>query len=176
VVLAHPHPAYGGTMNTKAVFQAAKAFCRLNCAVLRFNFRGAGRSEGVFSDGPGELDDYRAALDFAASKYPDVGIWSAGISFGSWVAATVGASDDRVTKLLVIAPPVKGYDFSALAASDKPKFFIQGERDEICPTRDLWEFYAHASEPKDIAIIETASHLFEGRLTEMAAAIEGFME
>jgi alpha/beta superfamily hydrolase len=173
--MAHPHPLYGGTMNTKAVFQGAKAFCRLGCVVLRFNFRGAGRSEGVFSDGPGELDDYRAALDFGCSAYPGIEVWSVGISFGSWVATTVGAQDDRVTRLLAIAPPVKSYDFDSLAASVKPKFFIQGERDEICPTRDLWEFYAHASEPKDIAVIDAANHLFDGRLAEMAEAIEGFM-
>jgi alpha/beta superfamily hydrolase len=176
VVMAHPHPVYGGTMNTKAVFQGAKAFCRLGCAVLRFNFRGAGRSEGTFSDGPGELDDYRAALEFAASRYPGLEVWSAGISFGAWVATTVGAGDDRVTRLLAIAPPVKSYDFGPLASSTKPKFFIQGERDELCPTGDLWEFYARASEPKDIAVIDAASHLFDGRLTEMAEAIERFME
>lgn len=176
VVIAHPHPLYGGTMNTKAVFQAAKAFCRLGCAVVRFNFRGAGRSEGTFSDGPGEMGDYRAALEFAAARYPGAEIWSAGVSFGSWVATTVGAEDARVTRLLAIAPPIDSYDFGPLARSPKPKFFIQGERDEICPTRALWQFYAHADEPKDIAVIDAADHLFEGRLAEMAEAIERFME
>ncbi len=176
VVVAHPHPVYGGTMNTKAVFQAAKAFCRLGCAVVRFNFRGAGRSEGTFSNGPGELDDYRAALEFAAARHPGIEIWGAGISFGSWVATTVGAEDRQVTRLLAIAPPVDSYDFGPLAQSPKPKFFIQGERDEICPTPALWRFYAHAMEPKEIAVIDAANHLFDGRLTEMAEAIERFME
>ncbi|HSK09728.1 MAG TPA: alpha/beta family hydrolase [Vicinamibacterales bacterium] len=176
VVVGHPHPVYGGTMNTKAVFQAAKAFCRLGCAVVRFNFRGAGRSEGTFSDGPGELEDFRAALDFAAGRYPGAEIWAAGVSFGAWVATTVGAEDDRVTRLLAIAPPVEGYDFGPLRTSPKPKFFIQGERDEICPTPALWQFYAHAAEPKDIVVVEAANHLFDGRLDEMAEAIERFME
>ncbi len=176
VVVAHPHPVHGGTMNTKAVFQAAKAFCRLGCAVVRFNFRGAGRSEGTFSDGPGELDDYRAALEFGASRHPGIEIWSVGISFGSWAATTVGAEDDRVTRLLAIAPPVESYDFALMARSPKPKYFIQGERDEICPTPALWQFYAHAAEPKDIVVIDAANHLFDGRLTEMAEAVERFME
>ncbi|MBP1636730.1 MAG: Alpha/beta hydrolase [Acidobacteria bacterium] len=176
VVIGHPHPVYGGTMNTKVVFQAAKAFCRLGCAVVRFNFRGAGRSEGAFGNGPGELDDYRAAVEFGARIHPGQEIWSAGISFGSWVATTVGAEDARVTRLLAIAPPVESYDFEPLARSAKPKFFIQGERDEICPAPALWQFYARAAEPKDIVVIDAADHLFDGRLTEMAEAIERFME
>ena len=70
VVLAHPHPLYGGTMHTKSVFQAAKAFCRLGCAVLRFNFRGTGASDGTFDEGRGELLDFAAAVDYMAARYP----------------------------------------------------------------------------------------------------------
>src|SRR6266513_4921646 len=69
VVLAHPHTEYGGTMHTKVVYQAAKAFSRIGCAVLRFNFRGAGTSNGQFSNGPGEMDDMRAALDFMSQRW-----------------------------------------------------------------------------------------------------------
>jgi len=95
VVVGHPHPLHGGTMHTKAVFHAAKAFCRLGCAVVRLNFRGVGASGGTFADGVGELDDFRVALDFAALRYPNVPLWAAGVSFGSWVAMTAGALDDR---------------------------------------------------------------------------------
>ena len=175
VVLAHPHPVYGGTMHSKVVFQAAKAFCRLGCAVLRFNFRGAGTSEGTFAGGAGEQDDYRAALDFAAARFPGVEIWAVGVSFGSWVAMTVGAGDPRVTQLVGIATPAKMYDFSSVASSGKPKVFVHGEHDTIAPTRALWEFYAAAAEPKEIAVIEAADHLFEGRLAEMAEAMEGLV-
>lgn len=175
VVLAHPHPVHGGTMNSKVVFQAAKAFCRVGCAVLRFNFRGAGTSEGSFSEGPGEQDDYRAALDFAAERFPGSEIWAVGASFGSWVAMTVGAGDPRVTLLAGIAAPAGTYDFSAVAASEKRKVFVHGEHDFIAPARALWEFYATASEPKDIVIIDAADHLFDGRLAEMADALEGLV-
>src|SRR5256885_4732716 len=82
VVFAHPHTEYGGTMHTKVVYQAAKALSRIGCAVLRFNFRGAGASGGRFSNGPGEMDDFGAALDFMSAKYPDCRIWTAGMSFG----------------------------------------------------------------------------------------------
>ena len=69
-VFGHPHPLHGGTMHTKAVYQAAKALTRIGVAALRFNFRGVGRSAGTFDAGPGEKDDFRAALDFAAERYP----------------------------------------------------------------------------------------------------------
>ena len=68
--------------------------------VLASNFRGAGTSEGAFADGPGEMADYRAALDFMAARYPGVELWAAGFSFGAWVAMTAGAMDDRVTTLI----------------------------------------------------------------------------
>jgi alpha/beta superfamily hydrolase len=171
VVLAHPHPLHGGTMHTKVVFQAAKAFCRLGCAVLRFNFRGVGVSDGTFADGVGERDDFRAGVDFMAERYPGVPVWAAGMSFGSWVAMTAGAGDDRVETLLGIALPFTMYDFSAVKDSTKPKFFIHGERDELCPLRAVWEFYAHASEPKELVVIDAADHLFDGRVSEVAEAI-----
>jgi hypothetical protein len=172
VVLAHPHPLYGGTMHTKVVFQAAKAFCRIGCAVLRFNFRGAGASEGTFDDGPGELADYRQALDFAARRYPGAELWAAGMSFGAWVALSVGAEDDRVSALLAVAPPLQMYDFSAVRRSAKPKFFVQGERDEICPLKAMREFYAQVPEPKELVVIDAADHLFDGHASEVGDAIE----
>src|SRR6266852_1085955 len=133
VVFGHPHAAYGGTMHTKAVYQAAKALSRIGCAVLRFNFRGAGASAGSFANGPGEMDDFRAAQDFMRDRYPDAMMWAAGMSFGAWIALTVGAEDPRVSTLIGIAPPIDRYDFNSVERSTKPKFFIQGELDEICP-------------------------------------------
>src|SRR5215471_8975125 len=93
VVLAHPHPQYGGTMHTKVVYQAAKAFTRIGCAVLRFNFRGVGTSEGSWDEGRGEMDDFRAGIAFMREQYPDVRIWSAGMSFGAWVALAAGVEN-----------------------------------------------------------------------------------
>ena len=171
VVLAHPHPQYGGTMHTKVVFQAAKAFCRLGCAVLRFNFRGVGVSGGEYSGGEGEIADYRAALDFMAARFPGVPLWAAGVSFGSWVAMTAGAGDARVTALVGVALPASMYDFSAVKASAKPKFFIHGEHDEICPLRGVWELYGQAVEPKELVVIDGADHLFDGHVSEVADAI-----
>jgi len=175
VVLAHPLPAGGGTMHNKVVYQVAKSLCRTRAAVLRFNFRGVGTSAGTFDEGPGEMADFRAALDVVAARYPGVEIWAAGFSFGSWIAMTVGATDDRVSTLIGIAPPVGLYDFSAVAHSLKPKFFIQGNRDELCPYRETTKFYAQAPDPKELVVIDGADHLFDGKTFELGEAVEDLL-
>jgi uncharacterized protein len=175
VVLGHPHTAYGGTMHTKVVYQAAKALCRIGCAVLRFNFRGAGRSVGVFDGGPGEMDDFRAALDFMHQRHPSARLWTGGMSFGAWIGMTIGAEDPRVSTLLGICPPLAHHSFEAVRTSEKPKFFIQGERDELCPLKDMRAFYSQAAEPKELVVIDGADHLFDGKVTEVAEAIEDLL-
>jgi alpha/beta superfamily hydrolase len=178
VVFAHPLPTHGGTMHTKAVYQATKGLVRAGCAVLRFNFRGVGASEGAFTGGEGEKEDFRAALDYMHARHPDLHLWSAGFSFGSWIALEAGAADDRVTVLIGIAPPVtrEGYDFSGTKQSTKPKFFIQGEADDICPLQDMWKFYSELPEPKELVIIDTADHLFDGHTTEVGEALEDLVK
>jgi alpha/beta superfamily hydrolase len=175
VVFGHPHPQYGGTMHTKTVFQSSKALARIGCAVVRFNFRGVGRSAGAWNGGIGEKQDFRAALEFASRRYPDVPLWTAGMSFGSWIALSVGAEDERVSALVGISMPVSRYDYSAVGASSKAKFFIHGERDEVCPLREVREFYAAATDPKELVIIDGAHHLFDGKVGEVADAIEDLL-
>ena len=181
VVFAHPHPQHGGTMHTKVVFQGAKALGRIGCAVLRFNFRGVGASQGEFDRGEGEQADFRASLDYMASRYPGVPLWAAGFSFGSWVALEVGALDDRVSVLIGIAPPVvtsvsgQDYTFDATLGSTKPKFFVQGEADEVCPLEGIWQFYGRLHEPKELAVIDGASHLFDGKTQEVGEALEDLL-
>jgi alpha/beta superfamily hydrolase len=178
VVFAHPLPTHGGTMHTKAVFQGAKGLVRIGCAVLRFNFRGVGRSEGTFDAGPGEMEDFRAALDYVAARYPGAPLWAAGFSFGAWVALETGAADDRVTALIGIAPPVAthGYGFPNTLKSTKPKFFVHGEADDICPIQDMWKFYAQLPEPKELVVIEAADHLFDGHTVEVGEALEDLLK
>ena len=181
VVFAHPHPQQGGTMHTKVVFQGAKALGRIGCAVLRFNFRGVGASQGEFDRGEGEQADFRAGLDYMAARYPGVPLWAAGFSFGSWVALEVGALDDRVSVLIGIAPPVvtsvsgQDYTFDATLESTKPKFFVQGEADEVCPLEGMWQFYGRLHEPKELAVIDGASHLFDGKTQEVGEALEDLL-
>jgi uncharacterized protein len=181
VVFAHPHPQFGGTMHTKAVYQGAKGLSRIGCAVLRFNFRGVGASEGSFDRGEGERADFRAMLDYLAARYPGVKLWAAGFSFGAWVALEEGAADDRVSVLIAIAPPVatsvsgQPYAFPNTLATRKPKFFVQGEGDDVCPVEALWQFYGQLEEPKELVVIDGADHLFEGKTQEVGEALEDLL-
>ena len=175
VVLAHPLPTEGGTMHTKVVFQSAKALGRIGCVVLRFNFRGVGRSAGLWDDGRGERDDYRAAVDFLAARYPDRELWAAGVSFGAYVALTAGAEHDGICALIGIAPPADRYDFAVVKTSAKPKFLIHGEADELISLKRVRAFYAQLGDPKDLIEIDRATHLFDGQASEVGDAIEDLL-
>jgi alpha/beta superfamily hydrolase len=177
VVLAHPLPTAGGTMHTKGVFHTAKALARASCHVLRFNFRGVGRSAGSFSEGPGEQDDFRAALRFMIGRYPGVQrVWVGGMSFGAWVAMTVGAGDPHVTALIGVSVPVNKYNFSSVTAAAKPTFIIHGEHDELVPVKDIRRFYGTLSEPKELVVIDGADHLFDGKVSEVGDAVEDLLQ
>lgn len=171
VVFAHPHPLHGGTMHTKAVYRGTKALASIGCAVLRFNFRGVGRSAGSFDNGVGEIEDFRAGLDFMSARYPEADLWTAGFSFGAYVSLTAGARDDRVSTIIGIAPALHMYDFTAVKASAKPKFFVQGERDELCPLARMQSFFDELLPPKQLAVVPGANHLFNGQVEEVGAAI-----
>jgi alpha/beta superfamily hydrolase len=176
-VLAHPLPTAGGTMHTKAVFHAAKALARIDVSVLRFNFRGVGRSPGSFSDGVGEQEDFRAALAFMMARYPDVKrVWCGGMSFGSWVSMAAGAGDPHVSTLIGIACPVNKYDYSLAASARKPTFLVHGERDELIPLKEIRRFYATLSEPKELVVIDGADHLFDGKASEVGDALEDLLQ
>ena len=175
VVFAHPLPTDGGTMHTKVVFQAAKALAEIGCVVLRFNFRGVGRSAGTWDNGRGELDDYRAAVDYMAAQYPGLEMWAAGFSFGSYVALTVGAADPRIGALIAIAPPVDRYDYSPVIKAAKPTFVIHGERDELIPLARVRALYAQLAEPKELVEIDRAGHLFDGQVGEVADTLEDLL-
>lgn len=172
VVFAHPLPTAGGTMHTKVVFQSTKALARTGCLVLRFNFRGVGRSAGAWDNGVGELADFRAAVDYAAATWPGLQIWAAGMSFGSYIAMTSGADDDRVCALIGIAPPVDKYEYATVKMSTKPKFIVHGEEDELIALKLVRQFYATIPEPKEMVVIDRANHLFDGQASEVGDALE----
>ena len=174
-VFAHPHPQYGGTMHTKALYQAAKAVTRIGVAALRFNFRGVGLSAGTFDEGEGERADFEAALGFAAERFPGLPMWAAGMSFGSWVALTAGVAHPGVTVLLGIAPPVDRYSFEALKASTKPTFLIHGEEDEVASIKLVRRLYGELPEPKELVVIEGADHVFDGATSLVADAVEDLL-
>jgi uncharacterized protein len=167
-VLAPPHPELGGTLHDRVVYHATQGLTRAGCAVVRFSFRGAGTSEGTFTGGPGERDDFTAAIDAAAERYPGLPIWAAGYSFGAWIAFDVGTVDPRVTLLVGIATPVAAYDFDAATRASKPVFLIHGERDLLCTAKAAQKFYGTLAEPRELVIIDGADHFFDGHVGEIA--------
>ena len=118
------------------------------------------------------MDDYRAALDHMSARYPDVELWAAGFSFGSYIAMTCGAADDRVCALIGIAPPVDRYEYASVKMSAKPKFIVHGEADELIPLKSVRAFYAQLKEPKEFVEIDRANHLFDGQASEVGDALE----
>ncbi len=175
VVIGHSHPRHGGTMHDNVVHRAAKAFQSIGCAVLRFNFLGVGLSTGTFDDGRGEKDDFRAGLSWFAERHQDLPLWSAGFSFGAWIAVSVGAIDRRVSLMLGIAPPTH-YDLTAFRPRRTAKFLVHGEADELVAVQDIWTLYDQLKEPKELVVIAAADHFFSGRVSEVGDAIVDLLE
>lgn len=175
-VMCHPHPLFGGTMHNKVVFQAAKAIHKHGIPVLRFNFRGAGFSEGVHDEGRGETGDVRAAIDYLASTFPNKPILLGGFSFGSRVGLQVGCDDSRVARLIGIGIPVNTWDFSFLQSCGKPKLFVQGAEDQFGARNRVEEVYETLPEPKQLVFVEGADHFFAGKLDQLAGAIDTWLQ
>jgi len=166
-LVLHPHPMYGGTLHNKVVHRAASTLHDLGAEVLRINFRGVGKSEGVFDDGDGELEDARAALGWLRQRYPGSRVWLAGFSFGSWIAARLTAVEPDLERVILIAPPVTRMGFDVLETSRLPKLVIQGTADTICLPADLERAYPRWAEPKQLQWIADASHFFDRQLTTL---------
>ena len=164
-LIAHPHPVYGGTMHNKVVYNTMKAFTHFGLPVLRFNFRGAGTSEGTHDEGRGEVDDVRAALDYLI-RLTDLPVIFAGFSFGSHIGLRACCGDPRVKGLIGLGLPVRAahrdYRYDFLPTCTAPKLFISGDQDEFCPPEVLAEFLKLAPEPKRTAIVAGADHFFQG--------------
>jgi len=163
-------------MHNKVVHRVATTLHELGAAVLRFNFRGVGRSEGRHDQGQGELEDARAALDWMRARFPDRERWVAGFSFGSWIAARLAASEHEVRRLVLVAPPVGTSDFSVLRGAAVTKLVVQGTHDEHCPPAALAREFPTWAEPKTLRMVEGATHFFDrqlGTLSEVVVAMLG---
>lgn len=176
-IVCHPHPLHGGTMHTKAVYHSAQALNEAGTLALRFNFRGVGSSTGSYDEGVGEQDDLRAALDWLTAEHPHLPIVVGGFSFGSMVALTVGAEDDRVDALIGLGLPVdmdERYDFGFLAETDKPVLVVQAENDEFGPAERVAAALAPLGSHITVVRIAGTDHYFEGRLDELREAVRGY--
>ena len=174
-LVCHPHPLFGGTMHNKVVFHAMKALNSSGFPVLRFNFRGAGRSEGTHDEGRAEQEDIRSALDWLEHEY-HLPVIFAGVSFGASTGLRACCPDPRVVALIGIAIPVVAagriYRYRFLEKCAKPKLFVSGSNDEFAPREELEAVVSRAAEPKRLVFIEGANHLFDRHVVEVRKAIE----
>ena len=170
-VVCHPHPLFGGTMHNKVVYRVAKSLDALGLPVLRFNFRGTGKSTGTHDRGVGEGGDVLAALDFLSAEFSGVPQLVAGFSFGSLVGLRVGCEDDRVIALIGLGLPVNQSDVSFLGSCVKPKLFVQGGEDQFGAVEKLRVVVSRLPEPKRLVAVAGGDHFFVGKLDQVDTAI-----
>ncbi|MDX1582033.1 MAG: alpha/beta fold hydrolase [Thermoanaerobaculia bacterium] len=162
-IVCHPLPTHGGTMHNKVVFRAARGLEDAGFATLRFNFRGAGASQGRFDEGEGEQRDFEAALDWIRDKHPDKPVIAGGFSFGSWVSTRVACDSPHVDAVFLLGAPIDKYSLHYLRSCPKPKLVIQGDRDEFGNADRLAELSVQWPETETI-IVEGADHFFKRQL------------
>jgi uncharacterized protein len=175
-LVCHPHPVFGGTLHNKVVFHIMKALNSFGFPVLRFNFRGAGLSQGKHDNGQGEVDDVRAAFDWLDRQF-HLPIIFAGFSFGAAVGLRAACPDPRVKTVISAGTPVspvehRSYDLGFLQNCVKPKLFVSGEYDQYGPRAELDKLIAAVAEPKKLVIVAGADHFFEGHLRELRESVE----
>ncbi len=177
-LVCHPHPLGGGTMHNKVVYHAMKTLHGFGFPVLRFNFRGTGRSEGTHDDGRGEQQDVRAALDWLEREF-HLPILLAGFSFGANVAMSACCDDTRVRGIIALGIPVlaegRSYEYNYLPTCHHPKLFVSGDKDQYGPVNAVTKIVATAAEPKKLVWIEDADHFFVGKLDVLQATLRDWV-
>lgn len=180
VLVLHPHPQYGGTMNNKVVYSIYKSFVQSGFTALRINFRGVGRSEGVFDSGIGELADAATALDWIQLNNPmSSGTWIAGFSFGAWIGMQLIMRRPEIENFIAVSPPVNKYDFGFLSPCPIPGVFVQGNQDSVVPEESVVEFVEKISKQRQAKVhyqsILGADHFFRGKLENLEEAISDYI-
>jgi Predicted hydrolase of the alpha/beta superfamily len=183
-IVLHPHPQFGGTMNNKVVYNLHYAFHSLGFSVLRFNFRGVGRSQGEYDQGIGELSDAASALDYLQSMNQNARhCWVCGFSFGAWIGMQLLMRRPDITGFVSVAPPANLYDFSFLAPCPASGLIINGTADRIAPPKDVTGLVNKLHEQKGITItheqIEGADHFFrdeEAHMNPMLETVKGYVK
>lgn len=166
-LVCHPHPLFGGTLHNKVVYRTARGLRRSGSAVLRFNFRGVGRSEGDHAHGKGEVEDARAALSWLMGRYPALPVTLAGFSFGSRVVLQLGCDIGHPRRVLALGFPTALGSPDFLERCTSPKYFIQSTHDEHGPREKLLALFQRFAEPKRLIWIEAGDHFFGGALDRL---------
>ncbi len=180
-LILHPHPQFGGTMNNPIVYRYYYTFVERGFSVLRFNFRGVGRSQGVFDSGLGELSDAATALDWAQNFNTDSsGCWIAGVSFGAWISMQLLMRRPEVEGFISVAPPANLYDFTFLAPCPSSGLMVNGKDDAVVPKQDVGKLVERLKTQKGIDIdhevIPGANHFFENHINELMQITDAYLD
>lgn len=180
-LILHPHPLHGGTMNNKVTYLLYQTFARKGFSVLRFNFRGIGRSEGSYGEGEGELSDAAAAMDWLQSMNPNAkSFWVGGFSFGAWISMQLLMRRPEIDGFISVAPPANMYDFSFLAPCPVSGLVIQGEKDDIVPKDSVKDLAETLTRQRGIQVdyqeIGDADHFFSNKLADVNAFVGDYVD
>ncbi len=180
-IILHPHPKGGGTMNNKLVQLLYQTFVNRGFAVLRFNFRGVGRSQGEFDNGIGELSDSASALDWMQQFNTDAPFcWVAGVSFGSWIGMQLLMRRPELRGFITVSPPANLYDFSFLAPCPASGLIVHGGSDEIVPTSAVQKLVDKLKTQRHIVIdhekIDGANHFFDSESDALMAVVDAYLD
>lgn len=172
VLITHPHPLYGGSLDNNVVWTARRAFEARGWSVLAFNFRGVGRSTGAYGGGLKEVEDVAAALAFLKERCPGPH-FLVGYSFGAFVAAHALLEGIAAQGAVFIAPPIAFMDLAVLPRVPGLKLVVVGDEDELCPTAALQELLKPAPEI-EVRLIPGADHFFGGREEALLALLRDY--
>src|SRR6478736_6792939 len=180
-IVLHPHPQFGGSMNHQIVYQLYYAFVHRGFSVLRFNFRGVGRSQGSFDHGIGELSDAASALDWVQTIHPEAQTtWVAGVSFGALIGMQLLMRRPEIRGFISIAPPANMYDFSFLAPCPASGIFIQGAADTVVQPSAVVKLVEKLRTQKHITIhheeIPRANHFFENEIDDLMRSVDNYLD
>ena len=180
-LILHPHPQGGGTMNNAIVLALYKTFVRRGFATLRFNFRGVGKSQGVFDNGIGELSDAASALDWVQQIHPEAETtWIAGFSFGAWIGMQLLMRRPEARGFISIAPPANMYDFSFLAPCPSSGLIIHGDKDAVVPAKDVQGLVEKLKTQKGIIIdqkvVTGANHFFDNKIEPLMQSVTAYLD
>lgn len=180
-LILHPHPQFGGTMNNPIVHDLYYMFRDRGFSVLRFNFRGVGRSQGLFDNGAGELSDAAAALDWMQTYNKEAATcWIVGISFGAWISMQLLMRRPEIAGFISIAPLAKHYDFSFLAPCPASGLFVNGQYDTVTPADSINALVAKLKTQKGINIdhivMPDTNHFFENKIPELTEICADYLD
>ena len=180
-IILHPHPQFGGTMNNQIVYQMYYSFAERGFHVLRFNFRGVGRSQGDFDHGAGELSDAASALDWAQAMNPEArACWIAGVSFGSWIGMQLLMRRPEIEGFVSVAPPANRFDYTFLAPCPSSGLFVHGDQDRVAPLKEVMPLIEKLKTQKGIqiehAVIPGANHFFENSVDALIKEVGLYLD